>query len=104
MPALNARRVLGILESLDWQGHVELPMIDMTWLSHEIAAKLTSTDFQRCDSCGAFKSICVPTGLGKMCEDCIDTAVEAMDSAIDNISEKHITIRGEDDEDEGSQY
>lgn len=83
--ALNPRRMLNILEALDWQGHVELPIRDLSWLAHEIAASLTSSDFQRCDNCGAFNAICIPTGLGRICRECIEQAQEAVDSAQEEI-------------------
>lgn len=96
--ALDIRRIKGILESLDWQGHVELGRQDMNWLANELAAKLTSTDFQRCDSCGAFKEICVPTGLGKMCQDCIDQASEAIETAMEEIEDKKAVVEVADDD------
>ena len=72
-------RVLAILHSLEWQGHVELSDLDLTWLATQIAAKL---DEKRglCGSCGFLKEILVPTRLGDICEECLEEATETAEA------------------------
>lgn len=64
-------RVLQILNSLNWQGHVELSDNDLNWLSLQISAAL---DRRRdiCESCGELREVLVPTRLGVVCEECLD--------------------------------
>lgn len=63
-----------ILETLDWLGHVELPIGDMRWLAAELSVRLSQSSFIVCDGCGYAKALVVYTGVGALCEDCIGDA------------------------------
>lgn len=92
--ALDQRRILAILESIDWIGHVELGIGDMKWLANELALHLTNPSRQRCDSCGAHSALCVSTPLGKICRDCIEVAQEKIDEAEDTIIRREVAEDG----------
>ena len=70
---MQSKTILKALNSLNWQGHVELPDQDLKWLADGLANVLSVNDDARiCGICHEFKDITVETRLGRICEDCID--------------------------------
>lgn len=66
------------LESLNWQGHVELPDYDLKWLAEGLAGVLNADgDAQICSLCSEFKDITVETKIGRICEDCIEDITDS---------------------------
>ena len=64
-------KVTGILFALNWNGHIELPDMDIKWLGSEIAAALTGNRRGRCENCGGEAIIIIKAIIGDICEDCI---------------------------------
>ena len=69
---LSPRKIEGLLLALDWTGHVELPSLDIRWLSEELVRILNGTKKGRCESCSNLREILVTTPLGAVCEPCIE--------------------------------
>jgi hypothetical protein len=65
------KTILTILDTINWQGHIELSELDKRWLSAEIAGAL-SEDSAVCGVCVTLKPIVIQTPIGTICEDCID--------------------------------
>lgn len=66
--------ILRILETMPWDGHVELPFNDLRWLASELSVRLAQSSFVVCDGCGYSKGFVVNTNAGALCEDCINDA------------------------------
>lgn len=75
----SASRMLAILNSLEWSGHVELPDNDLSWLAIQISARLDEKK-DLCGSCGELKEVIVPTRLGPICEECLEEATETAEA------------------------
>lgn len=69
---LSPKRLIGLMLSLDWRGHVELPDGDISWLARELAASLDSSKKGTCEACHEERVIIVVTPLGDICEGCIE--------------------------------
>jgi hypothetical protein len=80
---LTAKRILRELELLDWSGHVELPMNDMTWLASSLYVRLNKTEDEVCDACCKPAPLVLSTALGNICAEC----VEDMNDNIDQMRE-----------------
>ena len=85
---LTQKKVYRALESLDWGGHVELPIIDLEWLASQLSVRLNATDVEVCDACNKAAPLVLTTTLGNICADC----VEDMNDNIDQMRE----VLGED--------
>ena len=75
------KNILQILESMPWDGHVELPIGDMRWLAAELSVRLSQSSFRVCDGCGYAKGLVVYTTIGAICEDCIKDAKRELNEA-----------------------
>ena len=76
------------LESLNWQGHVELPDNDLTWLAESLANVLNANDDARmCGVCNEFKDITVETKIGRICEECIEDASDIAEAQREELEE-----------------
>jgi hypothetical protein len=80
---LTRKRLLAEIESLDWSGHVELPIMDMQWLASQLFVRLNHTNSEVCEACGRVAPIVVNTRLGPICAEC----VEDMNDNVDQIRE-----------------
>lgn len=69
---LSPKRLIGLMLSLDWRGHVELPDGDISWLARSIAESLDSSHKGTCEACHEPRVITVETPLGRICEECIE--------------------------------
>lgn len=67
----SQKQVAGILLALDWTGHVELPDADIRWVAEQLAHAF---DGKRgtCESCNNRAELLVQTGMGNICESCIE--------------------------------
>lgn len=81
---INPNTIAGLLYGLNWQGHIELPDVDIRWLATEIANALTGNRQGRCDNCDNQHPILVRVSIGNICEDC----VEAIGRMTDEIREE----------------
>jgi hypothetical protein len=79
-------RIKHILYSFDWNGHVELPDSDLTWLAEQLSAHLSASSLEVCDSCGRSMSIVVTTRLGNICSDCLEEATDTADNIRDTLT------------------
>jgi len=76
--------ILHALESLNWQGHVELGGQDLRWIAESLAIILSPNNSTRCDVCNEVKDLTVETRIGRICEDCIEDLTDiAADSRAD---------------------
>lgn len=76
----NARLIKRILETLNWNGHVELGNNDLDWLASELAVALNpKRDSELCEVCEEIKPIVVKTDLGRICSDCLEEFTDESD-------------------------
>lgn len=64
-------KVAGIIFALNWNGHIELPDMDIKWMAQEIAHALTGNRRGICENCGGEAIIIIKAIIGDICEDCI---------------------------------
>jgi hypothetical protein len=80
---ITEKRIIRIIEGLDWRGHVELPSLDLQWLASQLYVNLSSKETEVCDSCNKPAPIVLQTKLGNICAEC----VEDMNDNVDQIRE-----------------
>jgi hypothetical protein len=67
----TVKTLANMLGCLDWNGHVELPQMDLEWLAREIRKFLIGTP-GICGICGKSHTTTIRTTVGAICADCIE--------------------------------
>jgi len=63
---------VNLILSLNWQGHVELPISDVEWFASQLHQILSGRNAAICDVCNTEALIIVRTPLGPICADCLE--------------------------------
>lgn len=71
MMKITPSTIAGILYAMNWQGHIELPDIDIRWIAEQVSNALNGRRHGVCDNCGASSVIIIKAVVGDICEDCI---------------------------------
>ena len=74
-------RLMFILDTIDWSGHVELGDSDKRWLANQLHAALSPNAAGICASCGESRAFVVSTSVGNICDECLDTFSDMLDLA-----------------------
>jgi hypothetical protein len=83
---MKTKTMLHAIRALNWQGHVELPDVDVIWLAEALASCLNANeDATVCGICSQFKDITVETKLGRICEDCISDITDVAEQTRDQL-------------------
>jgi hypothetical protein len=72
MKPLSTRALVTLILSLDWRGHVELPIADVEWFAGQLRNILAGKNAAVCDVCNTEAIIIVRTPLGPICADCLE--------------------------------
>ena len=72
MKVLSTKVLVNLILSLNWQGHVELPISDVEWFAGQLHHILSGRNAAICDVCNTEALIIVRTPLGPICADCLE--------------------------------